>query len=29
LQAAGADRVFARMSDFWPEGWDAVDGHAG
>jgi HAD superfamily hydrolase (TIGR01509 family) len=31
LQAAGADRVFARMSDFWPEGkgWDEVDGRAG
>jgi HAD superfamily hydrolase (TIGR01509 family) len=29
LQAAGADRVFARMSDFWPEGWDRVDGRAG
>jgi HAD superfamily hydrolase (TIGR01509 family) len=28
LQAAGADRVFARMSDFWPEGQDEVDGRA-
>ena len=28
LQAAGADRVFARMSDFWPEGSDEVDGRA-
>jgi HAD superfamily hydrolase (TIGR01509 family) len=26
LQAAGADRVFARMSDFWPEGSEGVDG---
>jgi HAD superfamily hydrolase (TIGR01509 family) len=29
LKAAGADRVFARMADFWPEEWDAVDGYAG
>jgi HAD superfamily hydrolase (TIGR01509 family) len=36
LQAAGADRVFARMSDFWPQqwnqatgqGWDEADGGA-
>jgi HAD superfamily hydrolase (TIGR01509 family) len=26
LQAAGADRVFARMSEFWPNGWDKADG---
>jgi HAD superfamily hydrolase (TIGR01509 family) len=29
LQAAGADRVFARMSEFWPgadKGWDEADG---
>jgi beta-phosphoglucomutase-like phosphatase (HAD superfamily) len=26
LQAAGADRVFARMADFWLEGSDEVDG---
>ena len=26
LQAAGADRVFARMSDFWLEGSEGVDG---
>jgi HAD superfamily hydrolase (TIGR01509 family) len=29
LRAAGADRVFARMSDFWLDGWDEVDGRAG
>jgi HAD superfamily hydrolase (TIGR01509 family) len=29
LQAAGADRVFARMSDFWLEGWEQRDGRAG
>jgi HAD superfamily hydrolase (TIGR01509 family) len=28
LQAAGADRVFARMSDFWLEGLEGVDGRA-
>jgi HAD superfamily hydrolase (TIGR01509 family) len=28
LQAAGADRVFARMSDFWPEGSEGIDGRA-
>jgi beta-phosphoglucomutase-like phosphatase (HAD superfamily) len=26
LQAAGADRVFARMSDFWPAGSEGSDG---
>jgi HAD superfamily hydrolase (TIGR01509 family) len=26
LQAAGADRVFARMSEFWPEPRDEADG---
>ena len=29
LLAAGADRVFARMSDFWPAQWDERDGRAG
>jgi HAD superfamily hydrolase (TIGR01509 family) len=28
LQAAGADRIFARMSEFWPQGADAIDGRA-
>jgi beta-phosphoglucomutase-like phosphatase (HAD superfamily) len=28
LQAAGADRVFERMSDFWPEGSDGFGGSA-
>jgi HAD superfamily hydrolase (TIGR01509 family) len=28
LQAAGADRVFSRMSDFWLEGSEGVDGSA-
>ena len=28
LQAAGADRVFARMSDFWPKGSEGIDGRA-
>jgi HAD superfamily hydrolase (TIGR01509 family) len=28
LQAAGADRVFARMSDFWVQGSEGVDGRA-
>jgi HAD superfamily hydrolase (TIGR01509 family) len=28
LQAAGADRVFARMSDFWAEGSEGFDGRA-
>jgi HAD superfamily hydrolase (TIGR01509 family) len=28
LQAAGADRIFARMSDFWPEAPDGIDGRA-
>jgi HAD superfamily hydrolase (TIGR01509 family) len=28
LQAAGADRVFARMSDFWLEGSEGLDGRA-
>jgi HAD superfamily hydrolase (TIGR01509 family) len=28
LQAAGADRVFARMADFWPQQWDEADGGA-
>lgn len=28
LQAAGADRVFARMPDFWLEGSEGVDGSA-
>jgi len=28
LQAAGADRVFARMSDFWPEASEGVHGRA-
>jgi HAD superfamily hydrolase (TIGR01509 family) len=28
LQSAGADRVFARMSEFWPEGWDEINGRA-
>ena len=28
LQAAGADRVFARMSDFWPQGSEGFDGSA-
>jgi HAD superfamily hydrolase (TIGR01509 family) len=28
LQAAGADRIFARMSDFWPQGADESNGRA-
>jgi HAD superfamily hydrolase (TIGR01509 family) len=28
LEAAGADRVFARMADFWPQQWDEADGGA-
>jgi beta-phosphoglucomutase-like phosphatase (HAD superfamily) len=28
LLAAGADRVFARMSEFWSEGLEGIDGHA-
>ena len=28
LRGAGADRVFARMSDFWLEGSEGVDGRA-
>jgi HAD superfamily hydrolase (TIGR01509 family) len=28
LQAAGADRIFADMSEFWPQGVDATDGRA-
>jgi HAD superfamily hydrolase (TIGR01509 family) len=28
LQAAGADRVFTRMSDFWPDGSEGFDGRA-
>ena len=28
LQAAGADRIFARMSEFWPQGADEINGRA-
>jgi HAD superfamily hydrolase (TIGR01509 family) len=28
LQAAGADRIFAGMSEFWPQGADEINGRA-